>query len=141
MATPISVDRRQRVCSAVAEGLSCHQAAARFKVSVSSAIRWQAQLRRVGSLVSGRQGGGRRSGRIETQAAFILSEYEAKSDVTLAELQIKLATRGVHVGIGTLWRFFHRRRITLKKGSARSRAGTPRCSGCPRLLDCRATRP
>lgn len=115
MAKAISIDLRQRVCSAIAEGLSCRQAAARFKVSVSSAIRWQAQLRRSGSLVPDGQGGDRRSGRIETQAAFILGEYEAKSDITLSELQAKLAGRGVRVGIGTLWRFFARRRITLKK--------------------------
>ena len=115
MAEPISVDLRQRICSAVAEGLSCRQAAARFKISVSSAIRWQAQLRQNGSLVSGHQDGDRRSGRIETQAAFIPAEYEAKSGITLSELQTKLVTHGVHVGIGTLWRFFDRRRITLKK--------------------------
>ncbi len=87
----------------------------RFKVSVSSAIRWQAQLRQSGSLAPRGQGGDRRSGRIETQAAFILGEYEARSDVTLSELQTRLAARGVRVGIGTLWRFFYRRRITLKK--------------------------
>jgi transposase len=115
MAKPISVDLRQRVCSAVAEGVSCRQAAARFKVSVSSAIRWQAQFRRSGSVAPNGQGGDRRSGRIETHAAFILGEYEAKSDITLSELQTGLAARGVHVGIGTLWRFFDRRRITLKK--------------------------
>ena len=115
MGKPISVDLRQRVCSAVAEGFSCRQAAARFKVSVSSAIRWQAQLRRGGSLAPRGQGGDRRSGRVETQAGFILSEYEAKSDITLSELQTKLAAREVRVGIGTLWRFFDRRRITLKK--------------------------
>jgi transposase len=40
MARAISVDLRQRVCAAIAEGLSRHQAAARFKVSASSAIRW-----------------------------------------------------------------------------------------------------
>jgi hypothetical protein len=42
MARAISIDLRQRVCAAIAEGLSCHQAAVRFKVSASSAIRWQA---------------------------------------------------------------------------------------------------
>lgn len=115
MTKPISIDLRQRVCAAVAEGLSCHQAAARFKVSVSSAIRWQAQLRESGNLAPRGQGGDRRSGRIETQGAFILGEYEAKSDITLSELQGKLAARGTRVGIGTLWRFFDRRRITLKK--------------------------
>jgi transposase len=115
MARAISVDLRQRVCTAIAEGLSCHQAAARFKVSVSSAIRWQARLRQVGSVAPQVQGGDRKSARIETEAAFILGEVAARSDVTLAELKGKLAARGVNVGIGTLWRFFDRRRITLKK--------------------------
>ncbi len=88
---------------------------ARFKVSVSSAIRWQAQFRQSGRLVSGRAGGDCRSGRIETQAAFILSRYDAKSGTTLSELQAKPATRGVHVEIRTPWRFFDRQRVTPKK--------------------------
>ena len=39
MATTPSVDLRRRVCSAISEGLSFHEAAARFNVSVASAIR------------------------------------------------------------------------------------------------------
>ena len=115
MARPISSDLRHRVCSAVAEGRSCRRAAARFKASVSSAIRWQAHLRRSGGLVPRGQGGDRRSGRIETQAAFILRGCAARSDITLRELRTRLSARGVHAGLGTLWRFFDRRRITLKK--------------------------
>lgn len=115
MARAISVDLRQRVCAAIAEGLSCHQAVARFKVSVSSAIRWQARLRDEGSLAPQQQGGDRKSARIEAHADFILAECGARSDIILAELTAKLAVRGADVGIGTLWRFFDRRRITLKK--------------------------
>ena len=83
MARAISVDLRQRVCAAVAEGLSCRQAAARFKVSVSSAIRWQAKLRDEGTCAPQLQGGDRKSGRIEAHAALILAEYEATSDIPL----------------------------------------------------------
>ncbi len=82
---------------------------------MSSAIRWQVRLRQSGTIHPEVQGGDRRSGRIEAHAAFILAEYDAKSDISLAELKGKLAERGVEVGIGTLWRFFDRRRITLKK--------------------------
>ncbi len=53
------------------------------------------------------------------QVAFMLAEYEAKSDIAPSELQTKPARGDVHVGIGTLWRFFDRRRITLKKDGAR----------------------
>ena len=115
MAKPISVDLRERVCEAVSEGLSRHQAAARFKVSASSAIRWQAQKQTSGTVAPARVGGDRRSARIEAEAAFILAQIEARPDITLVELQTKLKDRGLSVGIGSLWRFFDRRQITFKK--------------------------
>jgi len=115
MARALSLDLRKRVVDAVAEGMSCRQAAARFGVSASSAIRWAAQIRSGGALAPMKQGGDRRSQRIEAEAAFILGAIAEQSDMTLAELQRKLKERGKSVGIGTLWRFFRRRRITLKK--------------------------
>lgn len=115
MARPISNDLRERVCGAIAEGLSCRQAAARFKVSVSSAIRWQARVRETGSAAPDRQGGDFRSGRIEKYATFILSQVAEKQDITLHELRTRLLEQGEGFGIGTLWRFFKRHKITLKK--------------------------
>jgi transposase len=50
MAKTLSVDLRLRVCAAISEGLSCHEAAARFDVSIASAIRWQAQMRTSGDV-------------------------------------------------------------------------------------------
>jgi transposase len=38
----------------------------------------------------------------------------AKSDITLSELRERLKERGIAVAIGTLWRFFKRRKITRK---------------------------
>lgn len=112
----ISVDLRRRACdSVVVEGLSCRQAAQRFKVGVSSVIRWCARFRQTGDVAPDRRGGDRLSGRIETEAAFILDQVAAKRDITLRELQAAVAERGVHVSIGALWRFFDRRQITLKK--------------------------
>jgi len=115
MARSLSLDLRERVVDAIAKGNSCRQAAARFGVSASSAIRWAAQVRSGLALAPKNQGGDRRSQRIETEATFILGVVAQKSDVTLAELKEKLSERGVSVGIGTLWRFFQRHRITLKK--------------------------
>jgi transposase len=112
----ISVDLRRRACDAVVvDGLSCHEAARRFKVGVSSVIRWCARLRRTGTVTADKQGGDRLSGRIEAQASFILERVEARPDITLRELQAAVAERGVSVSIGALWRFFDRRQITLKK--------------------------
>ena len=86
-----------------------------FGVSASSAIRWRAQERREGDIRPKLQGGDRRSHRIEAHAELILSALAAKSDITLAELREQLRERGVAVAIGTLWRFFKRRKITRKK--------------------------
>ncbi len=115
MARALSCDLRQRVVEAINQGLSRRQAAARFGVSPSSAIRWAALSRTTGDVAPKKQGGDRRSGRIEAQASFILEEVAKAPDMTLAELQAKLDPRGVRVGTTSLWRFFQRRRITLKK--------------------------
>jgi transposase len=121
MAEALSFDLRRRVIAAIKGGMSCRQAADRFGVSASSAIRWHAQERKTGDARPKPQGGDRRSGRIEAYAAFILSAVNKTPDITLTELQRKLAKRGIGVGISTLWRFFKRHRITLKK-----RLRTPR---------------
>jgi len=115
MAKALSVDLRERVIGAVAGGMSRRQAAARFGVSASSAIRWCALKAEQGNVAPKRQGGDRLSGRIEAHAGLILALVEETPDITLAELRERLAESGVTAGIATLWRFFKRRRITLKK--------------------------
>ena len=115
MSKALSVDLRERVVAAIDGGVSCRQAAERFGVSASSAIRWRALVRKQGDVRPGPLGGDRRSGRIESHAELILGLLECQSDITLAELREALASQGIGAGMGTLWRFFDRRRITLKK--------------------------
>jgi transposase len=115
MGKTLSVDLRCRVVNAIEHGLSCRQAAERFGVSASSAIRWFDRLKKHGNVAAQKQGGDRKSGRIEAEAAFLLGTVNETPDITLVELQEKLKAQGVSVGIGTLWRFFDRRRITFKK--------------------------
>jgi transposase len=115
MSKALSVDLRERVVAAIAAGASCRAAAERFGVGASSAIRWWSLQRQVGSVAPGRLGGDRRSGRIEAYAPLILGLLERTSDITLSELRAELADAGVQVSIAALWRFFARRRITLKK--------------------------
>lgn len=124
MVKSLSDDLRVRVVDAVEGGTSRRRAAARFGVSVSSAIRWVRAWRDRGEIGARAQGGDRRSGRIEAQAGFLLGEVEQRPDVTLAELQALLRERGVAVGIGTVWRFFDRHGISFKKNRARRRAGS-----------------
>ena len=113
MTRALSIDLRRRVIGAIEDGASCRQAAARFGVSASSAIRWRMLSKTTNDATPRRQGGDRRSGRIEAHAAMILGALERKSDITLADLRTELAGRGVGVSITGLWRFFKRRRITL----------------------------
>ena len=124
MAKSLSVDLRRRVMDAIKRGLSCRQAAARFGVSASSAIRWLDRLKKQGDVAAKKQGGDRKSGRIEAEAGFLLDAVAKTPDITLVELQEKLKARDVSVGIGTLWRFFDRRRITFKKDGACRRTAT-----------------
>jgi transposase len=72
-------------------------------------------MRASGEVTPRPRGGDRRSGRIEAEAEFLLQEIADRRDITLEELQAKLQERGTRVGIGTLWRFFDRRRISFKK--------------------------
>ena len=110
MVKALSLDLRRRVVNAIECGLSCRKAAERFGVSASSAIRWRERFKTRGDVAPKRQGGDRKSGGIEVEAAVAKTP-----DVTLVELQEKLKARGVSAGIGTLWRFFDRRRFALKK--------------------------
>ena len=118
----LSNDLRLRVVEAVEAGASRRQAAARFGVGVSSAIRWVQAWRERGDVAAKPQGGDRQSHRIEAQASFLLRQIERTPDVTLTELQAMLRERGVAVGIGTVWRFFDRHGISFKKNRARRRA-------------------
>ena len=115
MAKSLSPDLRNRVLAAIDGGASCRQAASRFNVSAASAIRWNALRRRRGDASPRPQGGDHRSHRIEAHAATILGLLESKRDITLAELKQALAERELAFGVTTLWRFFKRHRIRLKK--------------------------
>jgi len=115
MSKALSLDLRSRVLAAIAGGLSCRQAAARFGVSAASAIRWRSREREQGDARPKALGGDRRSERIEAHAGLILSLVDETPDITLMEIKTRLAASGLVVGIATVWRFFDRRKITLKK--------------------------
>jgi transposase len=116
MPSPLSVDLRERVVAAVAAGASCHGAAARFGVSVSSASRWVERVRQEGQVAPKPSGGDHASPRIEAHADLILSLSEQRPEIYLRELRDTLAERGVATSTSGLWRFFRRHRITRKKG-------------------------
>ncbi len=115
MARALSQDLRDRVVAATDEGMSCRAAAARFGVGVATAIRWRQLARAHGRAIAGKPGGDQRSSKTDIHANRITAMLAENGDITLAEIQSGLAAQGVHIGIGTLWRFFDRRGITRKK--------------------------
>ena len=123
MTKPLSNDLRQRLIGAVDDGISRRAAAERFGVSVSTAIKWVQQWRKTGSFKPRPQGGDNRSHRIEVHAEAILALVEERPDMTLAEIAAHLEqAHGLLVAQSTVWRFFERRGITVKKNRARQRA-------------------
>jgi transposase len=116
-------DLRSRVIAAVEAGSSRRAAAARFGVSMSSAIRWIQQWRQSCRSRARRQGGDRRSRHAEAYKDTILAAVDAKVEITLVELaELLRRDHGVAVAPSTVWRFLDRHDITLKKDSPRRRA-------------------
>ena len=123
MTKPLSNDIRERLVSAVDDGLSRRSAARRFGVAVSTAIKWADQWRRTGDVGPRPQGGDRRSHRIEAHSEEILALVEEMPDITLGELAEYLdEVHGLRVAQSTVWRLLDRRAMTFKKNRARLRA-------------------
>jgi len=125
MTKPLSNDLRVRLVDCVAAGQSCRAAADRFGVAASTAVKWVRRWRDTGVVVPRRQGGDRRSDRIENHAAEILGLIASKIDITLAEIAEHLQrAHGAHFAPSTIWRFLDRHGQTFKKNRARQRART-----------------
>src|SRR3954471_24276080 len=117
MARPYSQDLRDRVIEATGNGTSARQAAVRFDVGVSTAIKWVERLRDSGERSARRQG--RRPGsKLDAHRDFLLAVIEAAPDATIEELRRRLVEEnGVRAGTGTIWTFLDRCGLTFKKKS------------------------
>ena len=113
MPKPYSRDLRERVVRAVEAGASCHEAAAAFEVSPSSAIRWVARWRQTGTVVAKPMGGKRSP--LDIHAEWLLELIAAEPDLTLQEIRGRLRACGVFVSASSVWRFFDRHHIIQKK--------------------------
>jgi transposase len=112
MPAPISMDLRRRILRAVERGSSIREAARRFAVSPSAAIKLMQRVRATGSAAPARYGGRRRP-RLEPHEADLRRLVGAAPDLTLAELQTELQRRcGVRAGLSTIHNA--RRRIGLR---------------------------
>jgi transposase len=133
MGAPYSLDLRERVVAAVASGVSRRAAAARFDVSVSSAIRWTRRMKETGS-AGALPMGGKRPFALASEADWVLARLKQKPDITLNALLSELRGRGVTVSYYGVWHFVSRAGLSFKKKPARQRAGSPRRTSPPRTL-------
>ncbi len=123
MARAYSMDLRERVVAAVeCDGLSRHEAAARFGVAASSAIKWVRRFRETGSVAPGQIGGHKPRILRGEHRDWLLER--ATRDFTLRGLVAELAERGVKVDYRSVWEFVHAEGLSFKKKRA-ARRTTP----------------
>jgi len=114
MGRALSGDLRARVLKATRDGLSARQAAARFGVGVSTAIRWVARAS-MGEFEA-RRTGRRRGSILDAQEDFILSMIEEQKDITLNEMVARLLEeQDVRIGRSALNNWLRGRGFTFKK--------------------------
>ena len=121
MTKAYSEDLRSRVIGAIESGVSRRQAAARFDISITSAIRWSQRSQKTGSISALPMGGDHRSCLTE-ERDWLLERIAAEPDLTLAAIRRELAERGRPVGHATVWRFFNKEKISFKKKHSGLRA-------------------
>ena len=115
MARAYSQDLRDRVINAALAGLPARQAAARFGIGIATAIVWVRRARQSGERRARRQGQPRRS-KLDPHRDFLLGLIEGTSDITIVEMQERLAAeRGLRASVGTIWTFLDRAGLTFKK--------------------------
>ncbi|BCB19119.1 transposase [Bosea sp. ANAM02] len=114
MARALSDDLRGRVLQASTDGASARQAAVRFGVGISTAIRWIARAR-LGETTARIQGR-RRTSRLDAHEAFIVGLIEERRDITLNEMMARLSgERSVVIGHSALSAWLCGRGWTFKK--------------------------
>jgi transposase len=123
MAKGYSKDLRMRAVSMVEGGESAREAGRLLDVGASTAIRCIDRWRTTGS-VDAKPGTGHSRSPLEKHKQWLLDLVAAEPDLTLDEIRVRLrSVKKRKAGIGSIWRFYDRHRITFKKNSARRRAG------------------
>src|SRR6516165_3967648 len=120
----------------VDEGATRLEAAERFGVSVSSAVRWHQAWRETGTFEAKSCGGS--CSPLDDYAEEILALIEEQDDRTLDEIVAAMRKHRIPGSRTALCRFLERHGITHKKSLARFRAGARGRGPRPPALDTRA---
>lgn len=120
MGKPYSEDVRLGVVQAIEAGQAYDEVADLYDVSVSSVSRFLTRWRRDGN-VSPAKFGGYKGFALERHEKQIARWIVARPDITLAELQARLAREKVAVSQTAIFRFLRHLGFTFKKKPARGR--------------------
>jgi transposase len=125
MGKPCSLDLRERVVAAVESGgMSRNQAAARFGVAPSSAIKWVARFRATGSAAPAKMGGYKPRTLRGEHGDWLITRCREK-DFTISQLVEELQqARGLKVDRRSVWEFLHAQGLSFKKKPVRQGAGS-----------------
>ena len=115
MTAPLSQDLRGRIVRAVKGGSAMRQAARRFAVSASAAIKLMQRVRQTGSTAPAKIGGSRRP-LLERHADALRAIESRQTGITLREIKAALAARGIAVkALSTIADMLHRLGLSHKK--------------------------
>lgn len=131
MGKPYSMDLRERVRSMVESGRSRREAARRYDVSASFAVKLADLVSRTGSAEPARQGRPPGGGKLAPHLTALLEWVETEPDITMPELAAKLAAeRNVVAHPASLSRVLLKAGLSFKKKPAglggRTRGRAPR---------------
>lgn len=135
MTRAYSMDLRERVVNAVLSGATVREAASRFGVAVSTAVKWSQRRRKTGSVAPGRVGGHRQPILREKARIFIVRRIAEKSDLTVRALQAELMAQGIKVSHDTVWKCLKAEDLSCKKNRVRSRAAAAQDRALPATLE------
>src|SRR5580692_5694494 len=105
MSRGYSLDLRTRLVECVEAGASRHEAAERFEVSVSSAVRWMQRFVRFGSVAAKPSGGS--TSPLEAHAAWLLELVAKHPDLTLDEIVAAMRREGIPAAAPPFGGFSH----------------------------------
>lgn len=124
MGKPYADDLRRVVVRLIADGHTRAEVAELCGISLSSVGRYVRRYRASGS-VSPDQFGGYKDYALARYAERIKRWIAKQPDLTLLELQARLAEAGVKVAASSVFRFLRHLGLTYKKSPARGRTGSP----------------
>src|SRR3712207_1976064 len=134
MTAPLSQDLRERIVRAVEGGSPIRQAARRFAVSASAAIKLMQRVRQTGSTAPAKIGGYRRP-LLEKHADDLRTIVSSQAGITLREIRAALTARGIVVkALSTIADMLHRLGLSHKKVPESQRARPARCRPAPEPL-------